>query len=167
LRKGFSIMKNFQSKALIAVAVAAVALIAVMAVRHSGESGATQKTTAELVAPQVSNSAIVDALRGANVDVTKLSVRTTGGIVVLRGSADRLTAERAVATVKSLGFARVANLITERAPIASSQTPAVSTAARSASAASAASCASKEPRRTSCRSISPAACFARSKARTR
>jgi osmotically-inducible protein OsmY len=117
LRKGFSIMKNFQSKALIAVAVAAVALIAVMAVRHSGESGATQKTTAELVAPQVSNSAIVDALRGANVDVTKLSVRTTGGIVVLRGSADRLTAERAVATVKSLGFARVANLITERAPI--------------------------------------------------
>jgi len=110
-------MKNFQNRALIAVAVAAVALIAVMAVHHAGERGVASRTTAELMVPQLSNAAIVDALRAANVDVTTVSVRSTGGIVVLRGSADRETAQRAIATVKSLGFTRVANLISERAPI--------------------------------------------------
>jgi len=110
-------MKNFQNRALVAVAIVAVGLIAVMAVKHAGERGVATKNTAELVAPQVSNAAIADALRAANVDMAQVSVRSTGGIVVLRGSADRETANRAVATVKSLGFTRVANLISERAPI--------------------------------------------------
>lgn len=110
-------MKNYRNQMLVAVAIAAAGLIAVMAVHHADERGVARKTTAELVAPPVSNAAIVDALRAANVDVTRLSVRSTGGIVVLRGSASRDTADRAVAAVKSLGFTRVANLITEEKPV--------------------------------------------------
>jgi osmotically-inducible protein OsmY len=109
-------MKNLRHWTIGVAAAAVVAVIAVTAIHHSGETTSTHRAKAELLTPQLSDAAIVDALREAKIDVSRLSVRSTGGIVVLRGNADRFTSERAVTVVKTLGFARVANLISVKAP---------------------------------------------------
>jgi osmotically-inducible protein OsmY len=111
-------MKNTKQWTIGLAAVTVVAVIAATAIHHSGETGPTTTTArAELLAPHLTDAAIIDALREAKVDVARLSVRNAGGIVVLRGNANRGTAERAVSVVKTLGYTRVANLISERAAI--------------------------------------------------
>ncbi len=51
------------------------------------------------------------AIRSSKLAIENLSVRSTSGIVILRGSGDTDSAQRAVEVVKSLGVDRVANLI--------------------------------------------------------
>jgi osmotically-inducible protein OsmY len=110
-------MKNTRQWTIGLAAAAVVAVIAATAIHHYGETTSLHRANADMLAPQLTDAAIVDALRLAKVDVARLSVRSTGGIVVLRGNADRGTSERAVSVVKTLGYARVANLISERAAI--------------------------------------------------
>jgi osmotically-inducible protein OsmY len=102
------------------VAVAIIAAVATMVARHPGQTGPKQgqKLSADALgtAPQLSDAAILQAVAQANVDVRPITVRNVGGIVVLRGTADAASSERAIVAVKSLGFSRVANLL--QAPLA-------------------------------------------------
>lgn len=88
-----------------------------MALRHDDAPQQTaSKHAAVLDAPAISDNDITQALQRANVSVQGLMAHNVGGIVVLRGTADAPTAERATAVVKSLGITRVANLIQTPAP---------------------------------------------------
>jgi osmotically-inducible protein OsmY len=97
------------------VVAAAVALaVTSMVARHQSTSRIEPAAHAQLAGPQtpaLSDVQIVRAIQDANLTVNQLYVRNVGGIVVLRGSADAAEAARAGEVVKSLGFARVANLI--------------------------------------------------------
>jgi osmotically-inducible protein OsmY len=93
-----------------AVALAVVAAIS-MIYRHGSEKSAVAPMRAQMSAAEMSDAAITAAIERAGVSVASLSVRNVGGIVVLRGSADLASAEKAAETVKGLGFTRVANLI--------------------------------------------------------
>jgi osmotically-inducible protein OsmY len=88
-----------------------------MSVRHTITAPTSTSTKAAMVAPQVSDEAVVSALNSANVPVSNLLVRSAGGIVILRGNAAPADAEKAVAVVRGLGVTRVANLITPFTPI--------------------------------------------------
>jgi len=117
LRKKSGMTKNGKWT-LGAAAVVAVAAIAIIFVNHAGDRTTNgPRAQAELIAPQISDGAIADAIRQANVDVERLSVRSASGIVVLRGNADPATSAKAVSVVKNLGFKRVANLIGTSAAI--------------------------------------------------
>jgi osmotically-inducible protein OsmY len=82
-----------------------------MYVRHAKDRTSQQRTRAEVVAPQLTDAQIAAALRRANVPLERLTVRNVDGIVLVSGSADQATAERAVAAINGLGFSRVANLV--------------------------------------------------------
>jgi osmotically-inducible protein OsmY len=82
-----------------------------MYVRHANDKTSQQRTRAEVVAPQLSDAQITAALRRANVPLERLTVRNVDGIVLVSGSADDATAQRAVAAINGLGFTRVANLV--------------------------------------------------------
>lgn len=105
---------NPRQKRILAVA-GAIALAVVAAVsmiyRHGSEKSNVAPVRAQMSAPDVSDAAIAAAIERAGLNVTGLSVRNVGGIVVLRGAADLASAEKAAETVKGLGFTRVANLI--------------------------------------------------------
>jgi osmotically-inducible protein OsmY len=103
-------MTNRQKWTAAVAAAAITAVVASMALRHETPSSSAVNR-ADLSA-QVSSEQIAKALADANVAVDNLSVRSAGGIVILRGTADAATAEQAATVVKSLGALRVANLIT-------------------------------------------------------
>jgi osmotically-inducible protein OsmY len=104
-------MKTSRTLTIAAAAIAVTAVIGTTAYRHFGDRPAAKRNHAQLATPQLPDAAIADAVRQAGIDVTSLSVRNVGGIVILRGHAEPGAAEKAGAVVKSLGFTRVANLI--------------------------------------------------------
>jgi osmotically-inducible protein OsmY len=90
--------------------VAASAVVVFMLIGHNGTS--TQSTRADVT---LSDNAITNALQKANLQIAELQVKSVGGIVVLRGTSDSATASKAADVVRSLGAARVANLISPTA----------------------------------------------------
>lgn len=109
-------MRKNQKVAIAIVAAVAVAGITSIIVRHAGEATTAQQSRAQVVTPpQLPDAAIVKAVQDANVRIDGLTAMNVGGIVVLKGTADAASAQQAVAAVRQLGFARVANLIVTRA----------------------------------------------------
>jgi osmotically-inducible protein OsmY len=90
----------------ITLLAAACAVVIFMFNRHSETGDRTTRADVTL-----SDNAITEALQKANLPIAELSVKSVGGIVVLRGSSDPTTATKAAEVVRSLGAVRVANLI--------------------------------------------------------
>lgn len=78
---------------------------------HSSTSNRSPRIRASALEP-IDDGAIEKAIRDNNLGVSDLSVRSVGGIVILRGSGDAAASQQAVSIVKSMGPQRVANLIT-------------------------------------------------------
>ena len=76
-----------------------------------------EKPAAAVASHDTSDAGIEAAVRAAAIPVRNLTARNIGGIVILRGSADHNTSERAAILVKSMGVTRLANLITTTAVI--------------------------------------------------
>ncbi|MDP9361613.1 MAG: hypothetical protein M3P29_09190 [Acidobacteriota bacterium] len=110
-------MRKNQKVVIAIVAVVAVAGVTSIIVRHGGEATTAQQSRAQVVTPQLPDEAIVKAVQDANVRIDGLTATNVGGIVVLKGTADVASAQQAVAVVRQLGFARVANLIMTRSAI--------------------------------------------------
>jgi osmotically-inducible protein OsmY len=95
--------------------VAAAALTTSMFLHHQNlptSSPAPQRADVIDRTVAISDGDIVAAIQKADAPVAGLVARNVGGIVILRGTADAVASQRAVDAVKSLGFTRVANLIT-------------------------------------------------------
>jgi uncharacterized metal-binding protein len=107
-------MRKNQRVAIALAAVVAVAGITSIVMRHGGSATTSRHTRAEVVTPRIADTAIVQAVRDANLRIDGLSATNVGGIVVLKGTSDAASAQQAAAVVKQLGFARVANLIVTR-----------------------------------------------------
>jgi uncharacterized metal-binding protein len=107
-------MRKNQKVAIAVAAVVAVAGITSIVMRHGGNATTPRNTRAEVVTPQIPDTAIVKAVRDANLRIDGFSATNVGGIVVLKGTSDAASAQQAAAVVKQLGFARVANLIVTR-----------------------------------------------------
>ena len=107
----FQSMRKNSKVAIAIAAVVAVAGVTSILVRHGGNTAAPRNTRAQVVTPQIPDTAIVKSIQDANVRVDGLTATNVGGIVVLKGTADSASALQAAAVVKQLGFARVANLI--------------------------------------------------------
>jgi osmotically-inducible protein OsmY len=101
---------------LVAIAGAIVVAGATMMLRkHPAGPADERKVEANAVQatlPAFDDAVAAKAVLDAGVPVEKLTVRSHGGVTILRGNADAATAQRAVDVVKSLGATRVANLIT-------------------------------------------------------
>lgn len=114
-------MTRVQKIISVAAALAIVAAVTTMAVRHDGQTtnGSATKLRAGIgtVQPNVGDEAILRAVQQANVDVQSITAKNVGGIIVLRGTADPASAQRAVSAINGLGFTRVANLIQPARPI--------------------------------------------------
>ncbi len=106
--------KQIRTAAIAAAAVIALgAGITTMILRHDAQKSVdAYRSDALGTGPQISDSKIVEALTAQNLGISKLSVRSFNGIVILRGNADAATAARAVSVTRELGVQRVANLIT-------------------------------------------------------
>ena len=96
--------------AALTLTAAASAVVVFMLIGHRGTSGRATRADVTL-----SDNTITEALQKANLPIAELSVKSVGGIVVLRGSGDSATASKAAEVVRSLGAARVANLIAPNA----------------------------------------------------
>jgi uncharacterized metal-binding protein len=107
-------MRKNQRVAIAIAAVVAVAGVTSIVMRHGGDATTPRTTRAEAVTPTMPDTAIVKAVRDANLRIDGFSATNVGGIVVLKGTADAASAQQAAAVVKQLGFARVANLIVTR-----------------------------------------------------
>jgi uncharacterized metal-binding protein len=107
-------MRKNQKVAIAIAAVVAVAGVTSIVMRHGGDATTPRNTRAQAVAPTIPDTAIVQAVRDANLLIDGFSATNVGGIVVLKGTADAASAQQAAAVVKQLGFARVANLIVTR-----------------------------------------------------
>jgi hypothetical protein len=94
----------------VAVALTGVMVTGSMFLAHRTSTPA-KPMRADSMTPQLSDEAITDALRRANVPVVNLVVRNVGGIVIVRGLGLTADGERAAAAVRALGFKRVANLV--------------------------------------------------------
>lgn len=104
---------------IVAAVVVAVGAGTIMTQRHSSRPAGTQRqvqANAFETALPVTEDAALRAILGAGVPVQGLRVRTSGDIVVLRGTADPASAQRAAEVVRALGVKRVANLITPQRP---------------------------------------------------
>jgi osmotically-inducible protein OsmY len=106
--------KNKQIAATLAVVLAVGVTSVSMWLNHSSKSTAQWRVKADVLSPEITEEAVTKALLTNNVEVTGLTVRSVGGIVILRGNGDTVAAEQAVAVVKGLGATRVANLITTK-----------------------------------------------------
>jgi BON domain len=94
----------------VAVALTGVIVTGSMFLAHR-TSAPAKPMHADSMTPQLSDEAITDALRKANVPVANLVVRNVGGIVLVRGLGLTADGERAAAAIRALGFKRVANLV--------------------------------------------------------
>jgi osmotically-inducible protein OsmY len=98
----------------VAIAIAAIVAIAGVTsilVRHGANTTIGPTNRAQVMKPQIPDTAIIKAIQAANLRIEGLSATTVGGIVILKGTADSASALQAAGVVKQLGFARVANLI--------------------------------------------------------
>jgi osmotically-inducible protein OsmY len=93
-----------------AVVVAGVAGVVMMR-NHTAVPGSAPVTANALQAAPA-DAEVMRAITAAGVPIDGLSVRSAGGIYILRGSGDAAAAERAVNVMKGLGVVRVANLVT-------------------------------------------------------
>lgn len=105
-----------KQKTLIAVALVAVAAAGITMVRRHGatpvKTRAVEANAVKTFVPALSDDAAAKAILAAGVPVDQLIVRSSGDVMVLRGTGDADAARRAVSVVQSLGVKRVANLIT-------------------------------------------------------
>jgi osmotically-inducible protein OsmY len=105
-----------KKRALVALAVVAVAAVGItMARRHDAtpvKRGTVEANVVKTFQSGLTDDAAAKAIVAAGVPVEQLIVRSSGDVMVLRGTADADAAQRAVAVVQSLGAKRVANLIT-------------------------------------------------------
>jgi uncharacterized metal-binding protein len=108
-------MRKNQKVAIAIAAVVAVAGVTSIVMRHGSDATTPRNTRAQTVAPTIPDTAIVKAVRDANLRIDGFSATNVGGIVVLKGTSDAASAQQAATVVKQLGFARVANLIVTRA----------------------------------------------------
>jgi osmotically-inducible protein OsmY len=106
--------KNQKLTAAIAFGAAFGVVAVSMWIGHNSLTTNSSHVQANAMEP-IDDQAIEKALRGNNLAVTDLSVRSVGGIVILRGNGDAASAQKAVSIVKSMGPTRVANLITKNA----------------------------------------------------
>src|SRR6476619_3554316 len=104
--------RNQKVTAVLAVAAAFAVVLGTMWNHHVAPTANRSHTQANALAP-IDDQAIEKAIRDNNPGVSDLSVRSVGGIVILRGNGDAASADQAVTTVKSFGPTRVANLITK------------------------------------------------------
>jgi osmotically-inducible protein OsmY len=95
----------------IAISLFAAIVVGSMHVRHMNETSARQPMRADVVAPQINDAQIADALHRANVPTGALTVHNVDGIVLVQGTADETTTRNAIAVINGLGFTRVANLV--------------------------------------------------------
>jgi hypothetical protein len=110
-------MRKNQRVAIAIAAVVAVAGITSIVLRHGKETTTARQSRAQVVTPQLPDTAIVKAVQDANASIDGLSATTVGGIVVLKGTGEPAAAQQAAAVVHQLGFARVANLIVPRTAV--------------------------------------------------
>jgi len=105
-----------KQKALIAVAVVAVTAAGITMVRRHGatpvKTRAVEANAVKTFEPVLTDEAAAKAILAAGVPVDQLIVRSSGEVMVLRGTGDADAARRAVSVVEALGAKRVANLIT-------------------------------------------------------
>ena len=100
------------------VAIAGVIVVAggtMMLRRHAAAPADERRVEANAIQtglPAFDDEAAARAILDAGVPVHKVTVRSSGGVTILRGTGDAASAQRAVDVVKSLGATRVANLIT-------------------------------------------------------
>ena len=108
-------VRNQRLTAAVAVALVFGVVTVSMWTRHNSLSTNKSRLHANAMEPMepIDDQAIEKAIRGNNVAVSDLSVRSVGGIVILRGNGDAVSAEQAVSIIKSMGPTRVANLITK------------------------------------------------------
>jgi osmotically-inducible protein OsmY len=99
---------SMRKSVFIAIGFFIAIVVASMYVRHAGDKASHATTRA---AVQLTDAQIAAALRRANVSLDGMSVRNVDGIILLRGTADTATANKAVAAINDLGFTRVANLV--------------------------------------------------------
>jgi len=104
-------MRKSQKVAIAIATVVAVAGVTSIVMRHGGSPATARNTRAQVVTPRIPDTAIVQAVRDANLRIDGFSATNVGGIVVLKGTSDAASAQQAAAVVRQLGFARVANLI--------------------------------------------------------
>ncbi|MEO8380955.1 MAG: BON domain-containing protein, partial [Acidobacteriota bacterium] len=100
----------------IVVATAAVLVagtLGVVMMRNHRDVAPLAPTKASVLetAPQIADAEAMKAITAAGIAIDHLSVRSAGGIYVVRGSGDSVAANRAVDVLKSLGVSRVANLV--------------------------------------------------------
>jgi BON domain len=108
--------KNLKLTIAIAAAIAVAGITSIL-VRHGGKTSTSRNDRAQVMSPQIPDTAIVTAIQNANIRITGLSATTVGGIVVLKGHANPAAALQAANVVKQLGFARIANLIVTITPV--------------------------------------------------
>jgi osmotically-inducible protein OsmY len=83
-----------------------------MMMRDHRAAPAAAPVTASALQAAPADGEVMRAITAAGVPIDRLSVRSSGGIYILRGSGDAASAERAVNVMKGLGVKRVANLVT-------------------------------------------------------
>lgn len=105
--------KNQKVTATVAAALAFGVVVVTMWTRHVSPPATIHSHTRASALEAIDDQAIEKAIRVNNPGVSDLSVRSVGGIVILRGNGDAASADQAVSTVKSFGPTRVANLITK------------------------------------------------------
>ena len=105
--------RNQKVTATAAVALAFAVVVVTMWTNHVVQPTNNKAHTQANALEPIDDQAIEKAIRGNNPGVSDISVRSVGGIVILRGSGDAASADQAVSTVKSFGATRVANLITK------------------------------------------------------
>lgn len=98
-----------------AAAVVVLAGVAgVVMMRNHGGAATSAPVEANVLekGPLVADADAMKAITAAGVPIANLSVRSSGGIYILRGHGDPAAAERAISVLKGLGVTRVANLVT-------------------------------------------------------
>ena len=86
------------------VAIAAILAIVMMIGRHATDVEKQNKVRADMVTDQT----VVKALEDAKIPVNGLFVRSVGGVVVVRGSGDKVAVQQ---VIDKLNLPRVANLV--------------------------------------------------------
>lgn len=103
-------MRTRQIALATTVAAAVVASTTALWIRHGNDAATTNESLkAQAMRAPASMASIEAALR--QLPISNLRIHSVDGIVILKGEADATSAAQAASTVKSLGVARVANLI--------------------------------------------------------
>ncbi len=103
-----SMFKSLRIAAATAAGLAVLIVLCAVWARHPSQP-VTHRVLAGVTIP--ADDTIERAIRSSKLAIDNLSVRSASGIVILRGTGDADSAQRAVDVVKSLGVERVANLI--------------------------------------------------------